>query len=405
MRNAENAKDKRAAEEASRNLQQAAERMQRNGERSSPANAVQQLADQATRLAEAQRKSEVDIRMALANVAESDNQSRMRRDGLNPNQAKKLADAKSQMLSDLQKLEDQLRNTAQTQRRSAPQTAQRLGEIVDELSSVNVPTRISQTIVDLERGRADQSSLSEGLVTETLQNAASDLRDAARMAGQEVERKAKSVEPDALVAEVGQLRRALQNAQRDANAGRNRNARQSQSGEGSPNGSAQQPSGSQNASQEGAQPGTQQNSPGSQQGGRAGAQSGGGGGRYAYGGPIGNVQAGGWGDQRIGDVDAWRIGNAIRLQLNAIQERIAAGNLTLADLQTLRALTPEIHRISGDALAAQLDLVRSVERLELAALAAAEKARTQVAARSGAPAQDSANEGESVAEYYRRLGK
>ncbi len=385
MRNAEKSNnDQRATEDASRNLQQAAEHMQGSANRPSLSDTVNQLADEATKIATTQRKSEVDMKTALSAVQESENRSRTRRDGLDPEQARRLAETKNQLLSQLQKLEDRLRNTSQSQRRTAPKTSERLGEIAGELSGINVPARISRTIVDLQRGRADQSAVGEGLVTDALQKFAVDLRNTTKIAAQEAEQQAKNAPPDALLSEIAQLRRALQSAQR-ASANGNKPGNEEGNGQGKETASNQA---QQSDGQAGAQSGAQ-----------SGAVSGGGG-RYANG-PIGGALSS---VIRERSGDSVRIANGIRQQLNAIQQRIIAGSIGVDDVRALRNMIPQVHRLNGDSPAIQIDLLRSVERLELAALAAAEKARTQLAARSGAAATPTSEEGETVAEYYRRLG-
>jgi len=61
-----------------------------------------------------------------------------------------------------------------------------------------------------------------------------------------------------------------------------------------------------------------------------------------------------------------------------------------------------VRRLSGDQLAASANILLSLERLELSALAAKDKSRKQ-AARAGTVA-NSAQDGDT-AEYYRRLAK
>jgi hypothetical protein len=368
-------------------LRQAARSIEQGGSQGAANKAIEQLADQAKKVAGDQRQVEMDIYKAVASGRNQENASRPRRDGLTEGEARQLADAKQKLLKELEQLEMKMRETAQGQRLTSPKTAQRIGEIVDELSSANAQSRVARSIVDLERGRADQAVMGEGLVTEALQNTASDLRNAARMAEQEAQQRADTVEPEAMLSELGQLRRALQEAQANANA---------QQG--------------QQSGQQGQQSGQQSGQPGSQQA-QAGAQRGGaasGGGR-GYVGPINDVGGprgpltGTSAEQRIGDGDL-RASNAIRQQLNVIQNRIANGTISQADLAALRALIPQVRRLSGDPLANAANLAPSVDRLELSALAAAEKTRKQSTARAGSAA-NAAQDGETVAEYYRRLAK
>ena len=206
-------RDQNSADQASRNLRQAATSIEQHNTQPQAGGAVEKLADQATELAAQQRQVEMDIYKAVTKGREQADQPRSRRDGLSAGDAQKLADAKQQILKELEKLESKLRETVQAQRRQSPKTAERIGEIVDELSSANAQSRIARGIVDLERGRADQAVMSEGMITETLQNAASDLRNTVKLAGQESQQRADAVDPQTLLSELAQLRRALQTAQ------------------------------------------------------------------------------------------------------------------------------------------------------------------------------------------------
>jgi hypothetical protein len=395
MRNAEEAnKNNRnannSADQASRALRQAAHSIGDSG--TQPADkAVEQLAEQAKQVAAQQRQVEMDIYKAASGRAQG-SEPRPRRDGLSPSEAQKLVDAKQQLLKELEKLETSMRATAQAQRTTSPKTAARVGEIVDELSGMNAQSRVARGIVDLERGRADQAMMSEGLITEALQNTASDLRDAAKMATQEAQQRADSVDPETMLNELAQLRRALQMAQAQQANGQQANGQQAgvqsqlqqtQSQQGQGQGQSQQGQSQQSQAQSGQ------------------AQSGGGGVNLSPNrqrvGPIGNSA-----QQRIGDGDGSRNSNGIRDQLTGIQNRIASGTINQADLQALRAVIPQVRRLNGDQLAASANLLASLERLELLALAAKDKSRKQ-ASRAGTVAS-SAQDGDT-AEYYRRLAK
>lgn len=406
MRNAEKANDSgqqgaNAAEQASRNLRQAARNMEQSESARSPAGDIERLADQAKRAADAQRDIEMDMYRAVSGSREGDNAWRPRRDGLTPQQAQQLADAKRNVLEQVKQLEDAMRQTTQRQRGSAPKTAERLGEIVDELSSVNPQSRLQRGIVDLERGRADQALMGEGLITEALQNAASDLRDTARMATREAQQRADSAEPEALLAELAQLRRALEAARNSAAGEQDRQTAQS-SGQQEGQQQAQQ-----SGQQSGQQPGQQANQQsaqgrqgGAQPGQQAGAERGSPNAQFG-----GGALTGGLDRHRIGDGELPRLNAAIRQQLNAIQNRIAGGTITRRDLEALRALLPQINRLAGNPVADRAQALESLQSLELAALAAAEKARKQAATRAGAPSTSAVADGETVAEYYRRLAQ
>ena len=79
-------------------------------------------------------------------------------------------------------------------------------------------------------------------------------------------------------------------------------------------------------------------------------------------------------------------------------------DLLARDIEALRAVTHQIRRSAEDPLINE-DTRKLVERLELAALNAADKVKARGATRSSASSTDDARYRESVAEYYRRLGK
>jgi hypothetical protein len=358
-----------SAEQAGRALRQAARSIGDSG--TQPADkAVEQLAEQAKQVAAQQRQLEMDIYKA-ASAGEKGGEPRSRRDGLSPGEAHKLVDAKQQLLKELEKLETNMRATAQAQRSTSPKSAARVSEIVEELSNMNAQSRVARGIVDLERGRADQAMMSEGLITEALQNTASDLRNAAKLATQEAQQRADTADPEAMLAELAQLRQALQTAQA---------AQSQQSGPAQSQGQSQQGQAQgQTQSGQAGQPGRLNGSTNTQRG----------------------ALNGGAAQQQIGDGGS-RVSNGIREQLNGIQNRIASGTINQSDLQALRAVVPQVRRLSGDQLAAAASLLQSVDRLELSALAAKEKSRKQ-AARAGTVAS-SVQDGDT-AEYYRRLAK
>ena len=107
--------------------------------------------------------------------------------------------------------------------------------------------------------------------------------------------------------------------------------------------------------------------------------------------------------------DTLRLSNAIRQQLETLEIRMNTGNMNRDDILALRALEPQIHRLTEGArslaIGQQAALAQQLDRLELAALSAAEKSRKKPPARAGASAASSTQESETVAEYYRRLGK
>ena len=81
------------------------------------------------------------------------------------------------------------------------------------------------------------------------------------------------------------------------------------------------------------------------------------------------------------------------------------GELSSAELNALRRMTQDLRRLAGNPLAAeQQAMAQLIDRIELAALAAAEKTRDNAASRTTVQNTDSPEYREAVAEYYRRLG-
>src|SRR5262249_24082355 len=117
----------------------------------------------------------------------------------------------------------------------------------------------------------------------------------------------------------------------------------------------------------------------------------------------GGWNGGRWNGEWIGDWSRWN--GIIRQQLNAIQNRLAAGSITRADLEALREIVPRNRYLPRETISDRDDLIKSVDNLELAALAAVEKSRVQAASRAGASTENATPDNETVAEYYRRLGR
>lgn len=81
------------------------------------------------------------------------------------------------------------------------------------------------------------------------------------------------------------------------------------------------------------------------------------------------------------------------------------GELSAAEFDALRRRANELRRLAGDPMVDQKQaMLKLVDQIELAALAAAPKSQDSAAARATLPSPDSPRYREAVAEYYRRLG-
>jgi hypothetical protein len=231
------------------------------------------------------------------------------------------------------------------------------------------------------------------LTTDALDTLEQDLREAAMQAANEGKGKREDVTAEALLSQVAELRRALQDAQ-EQNGQQGRRAQQGEQREG--------------------QQGQQQGDQGQQgQQGREGQ----GGERAADNGRSGQPRRGGlsaWTPNAptagLGGFEEGR--DSLARQTAQISERIRdlanrmnRGDLTAQELESLRRAATQLRRLSGDPLSAQPDvMLKLIDQIELQALASTAKTREAAAARATLPDPDSPNYREAVAEYYRRLG-
>jgi hypothetical protein len=450
----------RAAQQASRDLKQALERLER-GRREGMAGEFDDLAARAQELTEEQRKQQEELlnafsqqRDAAGNPQSGAGPGRSR--GLSWERAEALAEQKRALQSELESLQRDMQAAAQGHREDAPDAANRVGKAAKDVAESNLSAGITRSALELERGRGVQAAARERLITEALENLENDLSQAARVAANEArQQKSQKNEatPEELLAELSDLRRAWQlaqagqqgrNGQRggfDPNAPRDANGRPDPNGRGTdPN--AQNPNGqNQNGQNQKGQPGgpSQQSgqSGGNQSGGdQAGSAQDGGagspnGGNYAnnrggaWGGPWGgNNWRGGyapWYDR--GPLGTWNpplATNALRpgeslefnqqaeeigRRLRGLLDRMPQNSLTAADLAALRQLSNNLRRGERDRMESEYPrMLGLVDQLELAALNASEKNRDNAATRTANPTAESPEYRETVAEYYRRLG-
>jgi hypothetical protein len=286
--------------------------------------------------------------------------------------------------------------------------------------------RLNRSAAEIYYGRAREAAPREGLITDALDTLQQDLRNAAVQAAAEGKDKPEAATAEALLAEVAELRRALANAQEQAN-GRNGQAgergqprerdQERQSGQEGRTAQNRQEGqqgreGQQGQESEQGQPG-QQGRPGQQgqegQGGgerpsenglRPGQQPRGG--LSAWNPNMPSVALGGFEDGR-GSLA--RQTAQLSERIRELANRMNRGDLSQAELDALRRAAGQLRRLGGDPLAAQPDvMLKLIDQIELQALASKAKSREAAAARATIPDPDSPRYREAVAEYYRRLG-
>jgi hypothetical protein len=409
-----------SAQEASRKLKKALEQMDRPpGQGLSEK--LERFASRTEKLANEQRKAEADLYDAIAEAE----QAGRRRGLLEPRRAEALTRSKQEMADEVRNLQQDMRNAMNDHRTQEPGSTQKLGEIVSDLESTNVVTRISRSAAEIQYGRARDAASREGLITDVLDSLEKGLRETAQMAAHEGKRDTAPADPEAVLAELSELRRALQEAQRGKGPGgkepgQNRNSRQAQA-QGQQSG--QQPGQGkgqvQNPEHEGQTPGQAsdrgQRQASSGQGGNTnsgGASSNGGLGAWnpgSFGGADGNVRAprSGW----IGNVEPTDLAQfrreaaAVAESVRDLAERMRSAELSPAEINALRRMAHELRSLAGDPMAAQTQaMAKLVDQIELATLAAATKVRDAAPAHTSAATAEEPQYREAVAEYYRRLG-
>ncbi|MEO7774342.1 MAG: hypothetical protein ABIT36_04210 [Steroidobacteraceae bacterium] len=373
------------AEQAARRLREALDKVDREQSGGAQlAASLYKLADEADRMSKTQRDVQQQLQDALSKS------QRLERD-----RALALADTKGKLLEELNALQGELR-AALAPGKDAPQTRQRVGEILDELGKSGAATRLGRSAGELQSGRAREVAPREGLITEALERLAKDLHDASRSAAREAAQGDQSASPEQLLAEIAELRTALADAQ----------SRQQQ-------GQGQRQSAGQGQSQ--SQRGAQGNAQGEQQGGQPGASPGQGGGMPGAGGLGAWNAIGRQGGPHEGSSTPQEFAgplappsrelSQLSNQLEQLESKLRAGNLSRAEIDALRRLNRGVRNLQAGELAARADAVRRlVERVELAALAAARQGRRDTPANASPAVHEAPAQREASEEYYRRLG-
>ena len=334
---------------AEQQLNQALDRLDR-GRQQAAGERYSSLARDADAVLREQQRSEEALREAMKG-----NRS------LRYDDANRLAERKRALQSQLEALQGQMQAARQKGKAQTPRAAAKVEEALRQLEEQSTLARIARSAQEIDRGRGESALAREPLIGDALQGLQQQLAEAGQLAATEAgegSQGAGSAKPDELLAELGQLRRALQQA-----------------------------------GQPGVQPGNQQ-AGGQQSGQQAGGRQGGG--------QQGGQRDGGGIDRGRG----WNGGDGARIagRLRELGERLPGEALSEADRDALRELAQRIARGGRDPMAGEYSRMTALlNQVELAALRAA-KATQPAGTRAVPRGAQAADRADDVAEYYRRLG-
>ncbi len=380
MRAANSDSDPRSAQEASRNLRRALDQLEQQPRGDSMADEVDRLADRAQKLVGEQRSVEAELYDALGDAMGSARQ----RGQLQPARSQRLVERKQQMADEVNDVQREMRETLNDHRGRNPQSAKRLGDTLGELEGANLVHRLERSAAEIRYGRARDAAPREGLIAEALETLERDLRVISRVAANEAQGQQQAADPQRLLAELGDLRRALREAesQRGNNGARQNGAQQGSQGD--PNRQSGESSGGQGNGTDLTRNGLSAWDPSTTRQGTGGTNA-----------PTLETGVG-----QFRSRDAAEIGQRIEAMAN--QPGLA---LSQDEISALRRMAREARGLNSRSLGAQLDaLSKLVDRLELATLASIEKSRNAPSAHTSASIPDDAEYREAVAEYYRRVG-
>lgn len=401
-----------APDQASRALNRAVERLER-GKQEAVGESFENLAREAGELLAEQRRTEQQLGDAVRNYrarqqrqqGQGTPRERAQSDmfgGLDYATAEKLAESKRDLQARLEALQSRMQSTTRANKNEAPQATDRIAKAGAELDEAQTTARLARSALEIERGRTTQAASRDGIITESLESLERALAESAAVAANEGQQPGTQGEAgtEELLAELGSLRRAVEEARQ--NAARSGVA---QNGESQPGGQAQQGQGQEQG--QGQQEGDQQGR------GQQGGQVGQGGGRMAG----GAVNGGGFGGALNGNErslapGAGRDWPALSGEARASSERLAElrtrlgrGRLPDNDIKALQELADRLRRAGGDPMSNEYrSMMALVDQLELAALRAAGEASAARITRGNARSDEPARYRENVAEYYRRLG-
>jgi hypothetical protein len=354
------------AEQAGRTLREAIQRLE-VPRAAGIGQALEQLSQRAGDLAREQRNIEDELHESLQ-AAAANARMRGRAGAIDPERAQRLVERKQSMAEQLEQLQKDLRSGVHTRRPMTEQTRQRLADLANDVESSDVMYRIRRSAAEIYYGRAREAAAREGIITESLQSLADDLRDTATQVAREGERSQPSERgAEQLLAEVAELRRRIdQRARADARG--------------------QRAGGSDEAIAEG----------------NAGAR----GAALSAWNPLQRVPGEQATSQSTLNADSTtKQALSIAERAERLRERATRRELNASELAQLSALARELRSVTNDSVASQhVPVQQALAQLELTALAAVANRSPGEAARMTAPAADAPDYREAIAEYYRRLG-
>jgi hypothetical protein len=422
MQQAQARGDQQAAQRASEQLDRAREQLER-GRQQADQERFADLTEQARELTERQNHSERELRAAIGNRPPPSiaNPRPQQQSGMTFEQMERLSAEKRELQSGLEALRRQIDTTRRQAQQQAPRASERLGQAAQELQEADTAGSLSRSARDIERGRGVQAATREGLISESLQRLQQTLDEAAAAAATESGPRQQGREADAgdLLAELGELRRALERARQQGLAqnprggdpgARSPNAREGQAGQDGGQAGQQGQGGQGQAGEGGSQPGQAGGANGGADGGAGDfGQMGGGGNR---GGANGRFISGGIraGNERVPLSGTQRQALLNQTQLSAqrlqqLREQLQNGTLAAADVAALQELSQRLRRGGADPMAAEYQRMATlVSQLELAALKAQQVKNEANPTRAAESVDDSRRYRDNVAEYYRRLG-
>jgi hypothetical protein len=345
-----------------------------------------------------------------------------------------MAATRRELQRELEALQRQIDAARRENAKESPRATSELAQARKELQDYDTAMALARSASDVERGRITQAASNDPVITDTLQRLQQRLATAADTASRESGARQQGRQADAadMLAELGNLRRALDRAREQAMA-------QNESGSGDPSanspdaqegqqgqaGGQQGQQGQQGRGQQG-QGGQQQAQNGQQRGNRQ-SQQGQGGQRGDAAGGRGDQEFAGNGSRQGGGFRANRethlAGGAVvlsgtqrellrdQMQMSAerlaqLRAQLASGVLDAADRDLLTRLESQLKRGGADPMSAEYQaMTQLVNQLELSALKSLQLTKDQSkSTHVDETVDDSRRYRDNVAEYYRRLG-
>jgi hypothetical protein len=320
---------------------------------------VEQLADRAQGLSSEQQRVESELYEALGEAMNSPRD----RGQLPSREAQKLIESKQKMADELGRVQQDMRAAINDHRGRSPEATRRLGQALSELEDANLSARLNRSAAEIRYGRAREAAPREGLIADALHALEENLRATARIANGESEKQDTPPGPEQLLARLGDLRRALQQAEAKQNGSGNK----SSGAEGTRTDAGEQA--------------------GDTEGSRSAARW--------------NANRASVSEQSVPSM-ALSDAQSLAQRLEDMAGRGTGLGLTAEQIEALRRLAHQVRQLKSSATS-RLSALKLIDQLELAALSSAERSRQAPPARSSVTSEDD-DQREVLAEYYRRLG-